>query len=278
MKTKIIIILIIILICIVLYIRLNYQEYMYKEAKNIIIPKYIWQTYKTKDLPAPARKIMDGWITNNPGWEVILYDDDDIEEYIKKFWDNKMYAFYKALPLGVMKADLWRYLILSTHGGVYSDIDSKCLLPIKYWFHDFVGPNALVIGLENDTHFCQWNMYCTKAHPALKHVCKFILDRYTHDGIDITYEHFVHKSTGPGAWTDALKSYLDLEHLTNARSIYEMYRKDASYFIERGVYILSKDYFESIYTHNIYGSKFFGDGYIKWTDEANKLRENNVKN
>ena len=276
MKPKIVIkyTLITILICIVLYFTSNFEKYLYKATENSIIPKYIWQTYKTKDLPAPARLLMNEWIDKNAGWEVILYDDDDIETYIKGHWDNRMFVFYKALPLGVMKADLWRYLVLCTHGGVYSDIDSKCLLPIKYWFHDFVGKDALVISVENDTHFCQWNMYCTKDHPALKHVCKYILERYERDGIDINDGIFVHAVTGPGVWTDALKSYLGLEHLTNAKAVYDMYTKDKSYFVTKGIYILSEKYFDKIYTSNIYGSQFFGDGYIKWTDEVNKLRKN----
>jgi alpha 1,6-mannosyltransferase len=185
-----------------------------------------------------------------------------------------MFAFYKALPLGVMKADLWRYLVLSTHGGVYSDIDSKCLLPIKYWFHDFIGEHALVIGLENNIHFCQWNMYCTKDHPALKHVCKYILECYERDGIDTTDEHFVHSTTGPAIWTDALKSYLGLEHLTNAKSVYNMYTKDKSYFVTKGIYILSEGYFNYIYTKNMYGSKYFGEGYISWIDERDNLIKN----
>jgi alpha 1,6-mannosyltransferase len=247
------------------------ERYLYKESKNTIIPRYIWQTYKTKDLPSRVSSLRNGWIDKNPDWENILYDDADIERYMKENWDSRMYVFYKALPLGVMKADLWRYLVLNTHGGVYSDIDSKCLLPINYWFHDFTGPNALIIGLENDTHFCQWTMYSTKNHPALKHVCNFILEKYEKDGIDLTNSDFVHATTGPAIWTNALKSYFDLEHLTNARNIYEMYKKDKSYFVSKGVYILSEDYFSTIYTNNQYGSNFFGDGYVKWTDEAAKL-------
>ena len=279
MKPKMIIkyILIIILACIGLYYMNHLQhyiieKYLYKETVNTIIPRYVWQTYKTKDLPSRVSSLRDGWIDKNPGWKNILYDDADIERYMKENWDNRMYVFYKALPLGVMKADLWRYLVLNTHGGVYSDIDSKCIIPINYWFHDFAGPNALVIGLENDVHFCQWTMYTTKDHPALNHVCNFILEKYEKDGIDIKNPHFVHATTGPAIWTNALKSYLDLEHLSNARNIYEMYTKDKSYFVNKGVYILSEDYFNTIYTSNLYGSVFFGDGYVKWTDEANKLR------
>lgn len=247
----------------------------YKLTENSIIPKYVWQTYKTKDLPAPALALRNGWVSMNPSYNVILYDDNDIETYIKQYWDRRMYAFYKVLPLGVMKADLWRYLVLTTHGGVYSDIDSKCLLPVNYWFHDFVGENALVIGLENNIHFCQWNMYCTKNHPAMQHICKYILERYERDGINTEDEHFVHNTTGPAVWTAAIKSYLDLEHLTNAVDIFDMYKKDRSEFIKKGIYLLEQDYFTHIYTKNIYGSQNFGDGYVKWTDERDKLVKKN---
>jgi len=266
MKYKMIIItfIIIIIVYTVLY------ALTYTSGKDTIIPKFVWQTYKIKDLPIQALQIHNEWISKNPGWNVALYDDDDIDSYIKSNWDTRMYTFFRALPLGVMKADLWRYLMLTTHGGVYSDIDSKCLLPINQWFHDFIGPNALVIGLENDTHFCQWNMYCTKEHPIMIYVCNFILENYEREGIDIKYEHCVHATTGPGIWTDAIKSYLNLDKL-NAKEIYSMYKTDKSYFNEKGIYILSVDYFHHIYTNNEYGSNNYGDGYIKWTDEKNKL-------
>ena len=188
-----------------------------------------------------------------------------------------MYKFFKELPIGVMKADLWRYLILKTHGGVYSDIDSECLKPITEWEKEqkFESKNILLIGLENDEHFCQWTIYSTKEHPVMKYVCEYILNNYEKKGIDTKNKDFVHKTTGPGIWTEAIRAYLESNNLINgiakAQEIFKEYKKKPGVFHDYGIYLLSKDYYEKIYSKNLYGSQNFGDGYVKWIDEAKSI-------
>lgn len=261
----------------IIALMLNYPVYELNEGYQSYLTQYIWQTYKTKDLPEQAEAARETWISNNPEWKCELYDDADIEKYIKKWWATKMYKFFKALPVGVMKADLWRYLILKTHGGVYSDIDSECLKPINEWEDEqkFDTKHILMVGLENDEHFCQWTIYSTKEHPVMKYVCEYILNNYEENGIDTDDKDFVHKTTGPGIWTDAISAYLVEEGLTKENSkageIFKEYKKTPEKFHEYGIYFLSKDYYEKIYSKNLYGSQNFGDGYIKWTDEVKAL-------
>ena len=261
----------------IIALMLNYPVYELNEGYQSYLTQYIWQTYKTKDLPEQAEAARETWISNNPEWKCELYDDADIEKYIKKWWATKMYKFFKALPVGVMKADLWRYLILKTHGGVYSDIDSECLKPINEWEDEqkFDTKHILMVGLENDEHFCQWTIYSTKEHPVMKYVCEYILNKYEENGIDTDDKDFVHKTTGPGIWTDAISAYLVEEGLTKENSkageIFKEYKKTPEKFHEYGIYFLSKDYYEKIYSKNLYGSQNFGDGYIKWTDEVKAL-------
>lgn len=261
----------------IIALMLNYPVYELNEGYQSYLTQYIWQTYKTKDLPEQAEAARETWISKNPEWKCELYDDADIEKYIKKSWPTKMYKFFKALPVGVMKADLWRYLILKTHGGVYSDIDSECLKPINEWEDEqkFDTKHILMVGLENDEHFCQWTIYSTKEHPVMKYVCEYILNKYEENGIDTDDKDFVHKTTGPGIWTDAISAYLVEEGLTKENSkageIFKEYKKTPEKFHEYGIYFLSKDYYEKIYSKNLYGSQNFGDGYIKWTDEVKAL-------
>jgi len=255
---------------------LNKYVNVYEPYESYVTP-YVWQTYKTKDLPKQAEEARETWISNNPDWKCELYDDDDIDNYIQRYWSKKMYSFYKDLPVGVMKADLWRYLILKTHGGVYSDIDSECLKPIADWEeeHSFETKNILLIGLENNEHFCQWTIYSTKEHPAMKYVCHYILANYEENGIDTKDKDFVHKTTGPGIWTEALISFLKSEGIVSSGKtsgeIFKEYKKTPGIFNESGIYLLSEDYYKNIYSKNLYGSQTFGDGYVKWTDEVKKL-------
>jgi mannosyltransferase OCH1-like enzyme len=258
---------------------LNYPVYCesYEPYESYVTP-YVWQTYITKNLPDQAEAARETWISNNSGWKCELYDDADIETYIKRSWSSNMYKFFKDLPIGVMKADLWRYLILKTHGGVYSDIDSECLKPITDWEEEqnFDTNNILMVGLENDEHFCQWTIYSTKEHPVMKYVCDYILNSYEENGIDTKDKDFIHKTTGPGIWTDAISSYLDSEGITKAKGtkageIFKEYKKNPGVFHEYGIYFLSADYYSKIYSKNLYGSQNFGDGYVKWTDEVKEI-------
>ena len=274
---RVLLISILVLVAFVIALALNYPFFS-EEYKSYVTP-YIWQTYKTKDLPEQAEAARQTWISNNPGWKCELYDDKDIEKYIKSSWPNKMYKFFKELPIGVMKADLWRYLILKTHGGVYSDIDSECLKPITAWEEEqnFKTKNVLLIGLENDEHFCQWTIYSTKEHPVMKYVCDYILNNYEQNGIDTKDKDFVHKTTGPAIWTAAIRKYLEDEGIIkgNAKAtsleIFKDYKKNPGKFNDYGIYLLSKDYYEKIYSKNLYGSQNFGGGYVKWIDQAKDI-------
>jgi mannosyltransferase OCH1-like enzyme len=251
------------------------------------IPKIIWQTYKTKTLPQEAKRLQKTWIAQNPDYAYSLWDDNDIARYIHKRWNYDTECFFHALPLGVMKADLWRYLILATEGGVYSDVDSQCCSPIDSWAADVTkkSKHILLVGLENDTHFCQWTIASTAHHPAMKHVCEFLVDRWKIKGIDTKDPNFVHATTGPGVWTEALFDYLKLS-LQNAppggaaRYVYDLYTQDSSFrkrVNKRGVYLFSREFYAGQASKNLFGSQNFGDGYVHWTDEREALNHSSAK-
>jgi alpha 1,6-mannosyltransferase len=228
-------------------------------------PVTLYQTYKTKKIPLIGQETRNSWKLND-GLHMELYDDTDIEEYIKKYWNKDTMDFFKALPIGVMKADLWRYLIIYTHGGVYADLDCKCNVPVIDWKGIKDDP-ILIIGLENNTHFCQWVFYATKGHPCLKHVHDFIIKRYKHVGIDTSKPNFVHDTTGPGVWTDAIRNYLGMDNLS-VSEIMDISIKSGSI---KNVKILPMIYFREYYTSNLYGSQNWSDDYISWTDQVSQF-------
>lgn len=91
------------------------------------IPQKIFQTWENKDISHRFQKIIDTWREHNPNYEYYFHDSNDREEFIKNNFHSSIYqAYCKILP-GAYKADLWRYCILYTYGGVYIDIDTLCL-------------------------------------------------------------------------------------------------------------------------------------------------------
>lgn len=173
-----------------------------------------------------------------------------------------------------MKADLWRYCVLSTEGGVYSDIDSICILPVDRWIQDnlFITSDVLLIGLENNHDYCQWTLMSTKDHPAMKYVVEYLVNNFKKNGIDTSNPHFVHATTGPSIFREAINSFLNLDGLSG--DVFNKYIDDPAIrndIQKKGIYLLSKDAFEFTYSRNLYGSQNFTDGYVQWIEEIKKL-------
>ena len=132
----------------------------------------IRQTYRQKSLGKFGQKCRASWIDLNQEFTLApVFDDQDVTTFFKTehiFSEDSKIAdvrrFVAALPLGVMKADVWRYAILATRGGLYADMDSSCSVPIDQWPQSDVysgvlfNPSTpwLVVGVENAAHFCQW--------------------------------------------------------------------------------------------------------------------------
>lgn len=252
-------------------------------AELCFIPKKIWQTYRTKDLPPQAKQAQSTWLDQNPEYAYELWDDDDIEKYILREWDADTYRFFKALPLGVMKADLWRYLILKTDGGIYSDIDSICCSPIREWTSQVftANQNVLLLGLERRAHFCQWTIAATPNHPAMEYVCKYLIKNWKQNGIELEKTNFVHLSTGPTIWTQALIEYLGFSPRTTVEQIYEKYKaqEEIRQKINRlGVFLFPSNFYNGGASKNLYGSRTFGEGYASWLKEKKNLAKANERN
>jgi mannosyltransferase OCH1-like enzyme len=172
-----------------------------------------------------------------------------------------------------MKADLWRYCILKTEGGVYSDIDCECVLPVREWIQEqkstFVTNNILMIATENHHDYCQWTLFCTKEHPAMSFVVQYILMNYRKNGIRMTNPHIVHETTGPGIFRKAINAYLGYPQKLSS-DVFQLYNTNqrAKQEINRkGIYFLDTSYFREKYSKHLFGSQHFGDGYNKWIHE-----------
>jgi len=102
-----------------------------KEKYNSIIPKNIFQTWCTKELPLKMKENMELLKQQNPEFRHFLFDDDDCREFIQdNFSSDVLHAFDSLIP-GAYKADLWRYCVLYIYGGIYLDIKFHCINGFK---------------------------------------------------------------------------------------------------------------------------------------------------
>lgn len=134
---------------------------------------------------------------------------------------------YDAMPIPILKADFFRYLILLARGGVYADIDTYALKPIQEWVSPIFKPShlGLVIGIEADPdrpdwhdwysrriQFCQWTIQCKPGHPVLREIVSKItietLDRKRKGKLSKNHD-LVLEWTGPAPWTDSIFQYFN---------------------------------------------------------------------
>ena len=213
------------------------------------IPRILWQTYKSKSLPAQMYSYIETWQLLNPSLRWCYSTDSDIESYLPTMFpqSSKILQTYRSFPLAVMRADFWRYIITYSQGGCYADVDAISLRAMDDWFIDLqvdskvdskIGSKAdlkrktleelfqlpedqadlsslpfistyynsswetcrVIIGLENDNHFCQWSFCSVAGHPLLEGVIQRIVAR-AEAGIMTNLSDFVHYYTGPAVFS-----------------------------------------------------------------------------
>ncbi|OJJ03234.1 hypothetical protein ASPVEDRAFT_720309 [Aspergillus versicolor CBS 583.65] len=212
--------------------RLRYHFPYSLETK---FPAYIWQTWKYT--PASVwfdrdlRKQEASWTDLNPNFVHQVIPDDTVRYLIKYLYGSvpEVLEAFDALPLAVLKADFFRYLVLLARGGVYSDIDTTALKPVLDWLPSTLDLSTVgfVVGIEADpdrpdwadwysrrVQFCQWTIQSKPGHPILIDIVSYITQetlRMKNAGIlkkgkmDKTIVEF----TGPAAWTDAVFRYFN---------------------------------------------------------------------
>lgn len=139
-------------------IRLAFQ--MSKQYYNgTDIPRLIHHSWKTDDestLAEELKKNLESFRTMNPDSQQIIWTDGDIELFVSTFF-SPIAQFFATIPKPILKADLFRYLVLLKFGGVYSDLDTHCLKPVSEWDTSSLSVTSLMIGVEADPAREDWN-------------------------------------------------------------------------------------------------------------------------
>ena len=128
----------------------------------------------------------NSWIEQNPEYEYHLFDDNDINQFIVKEFPEYVSA-YKKIKQGAVKADFWRYLILYRYGGVYADIDCRCMVSLKKW----IQPEAewvTQLGINKDV--CQWLIISIPGNPVFRRAAQKSYENLTHHNEYSQYRGF----------------------------------------------------------------------------------------
>lgn len=98
------------------------------------IPRIIHQTFYNKSII--PQKIFDNMKMFAYGFQHIIYDDNDILEFLKQNFEFKVVDAFLHLKEGAHKADLFRYCILYIQGGVYLDIKTELIMDLNDLIQD----------------------------------------------------------------------------------------------------------------------------------------------
>lgn len=166
-----------------------------------MIPKHIYQTWKTKDLPESVQSVRHKIQKLNPEYTMHLYDDKDILEFLENNYSINVVEAFKSLNVGAAKADLWRYCILYTNGGVYLDIDAD----IKESLDTLIRPDskAIITREGNPGLFCQWILIFEPGNKFLKN----LIEQCVYNILNKTTTNIMYL-TGPALFTTVLNNYL----------------------------------------------------------------------
>lgn len=129
-----------------------------------MIPRKIWQTWKSDVVGPHQFSAMASFIRANPEYEYFLFDDDDCWEFVCRFGDDDIREAYETVRPGAAKADIWRLLVIWHFGGIYLDTDARSVTP----FARIIGPNSSVVsGMGRRHDFHQWILAYTPKHPII---------------------------------------------------------------------------------------------------------------
>ena len=213
--------------------KLAYQFPYDVESK---FPAYIWQTWKytpaSGSFGESFRPAEASWSEKHPGFIHEVITDQVAVHLLRHLYTSvpEVLEAYHALPLPVLKADFFRYLILLARGGIYSDIDTHALKSAAEWLPESVPREAigLVIGIEADPdredwaewysrriQFCQWTIQSKPGHPVLQEIVANItletLKKKKSGELKAFKGSNVIEFTGPAVWTDTIFDYMNDE-------------------------------------------------------------------
>lgn len=168
-----------------------------------MIPKIIWQTYKENysKLPSYIVDVTKTWIDKNKDYQYCYMTDDDIKDFICTDYDNKVLELFNNVPVGVMKADMFRYLVTLSRGGLYTDLDTECIISSNQWLDN---SSSLVFAPEHDMNFCQWTFAAEANNKILESVVELMIKRLYSPNYNA--KNFVHYHTGPSLFTEAINN------------------------------------------------------------------------
>ena len=165
------------------------------------IPKIAHFAWPSKEIVNSQSPIVLNGIRNfidmNPDWEVNIYTDDEIDQYLKEQLQDHYHLIENDHI--VAKTDLWRMLKIYDEGGLYMDIDRYYNIPMS----EIITNETIkwVLPTNNDYDFSQDFILSSPGNPAIGSCIALQIQRRQEGHRDVFF-------LGPCTWMNAVTKSL----------------------------------------------------------------------
>jgi hypothetical protein len=147
----------------------SHRDAVYAGILAGAIPKVRFCTapFERGALPSALSSILETERARSPDYEVRYYDDAARDAFVRCHFPQFLPHYRNLIP-GAYQADLWRLMVVYTHGGVYADIATRFAVPLS----SFVRPtDRLLMCVDTPTDPAGiFNAFIAArpAHPAIR--------------------------------------------------------------------------------------------------------------
>lgn len=176
-----------------------YARPLLRKTSARSIPRIIWQTNYSNRVTLP---VYLNYLWNrvlSATHEYHFHDDKACDRFIRKNFSPEIVEAWSKLQIGAAKADFWRILVLSHHGGIYMDIDSALCWSAESIFK--MDQQELLLR-NPDKSLTNFFMASSPAHPMLDAMVKQILKNIQENKLTSVYE-----LTGPTVVDTVARDY-----------------------------------------------------------------------
>ncbi len=235
------------------------------------VPRVIYQTFKDRAVPPAMFRAASSWIARNESFAYRYFDDAAMFDFVAafdcagfSFASRQLASAIAKIKPGAGKADLFRYLLVYSQGGVYMDIDTYCLTPLQR----IIGAeDDLVTGIGGRGDFHQWGLIYAPRHPFLKRAIENAVANILQERFVPGFENSLEGLAGPPCLDLSIKQVLGLPlHSRFTPGVFHVHIEGVKYQTR----ILPSDFFGGNvgFKYPGYRDDLGAAGVRYWMDEA----------
>jgi mannosyltransferase OCH1-like enzyme len=162
---------------------------------DLSIPMRITQYWDAPAVPEDVLSLSESWRTCNPEWEYRRFDTKSALLYLRSYFSPQVSTAFQRAEDATTKADILRLAVLVRDGGVWADMDDRCLQPLAPFFR----PGIEALFWQEPSGHIGNNFIATRPkHPVLRKALVLAINALNRGDRDKVW-----MLTGPGLLTRA---------------------------------------------------------------------------